>query len=855
MSFKLRTLGGLSLDSSTGPIPGRVTQRKRLALLALLAAQRNGGLTRDKVIAYLWPERDEDHGRHALSQVLYALKRDLSADVVLAGVDELRLNGDVISSDVAELNRAITSRDARGIAELYAGPFLDGVFLNDAPEFEEWAAEQRAVYEREYMTALDQLANAAIDGGRANEAVELLHRRAAVDRLNSDVALRLMRALAMTGDRAAALRHYRMHSTLLREELDLEPDADLAAFAEFCAQKPEAADHVRVNGISEERPPLLLPPPSRTRRRPRLRYFTPALLIPLAIVPWASRHRSSSLPSSYVVLADVSGPDSSLNLAVREAFRAELEKNSDVRVLSDAAAARTLELMKLHPASPLTDHRATEIALRRGIPFVMTASVHPVGTGVQIVARIQDAQTEQVIGSAMRRPANDTQLLDAIGSIAGEMRKKLDRSGQVARSPLPAVTTSSLDALRDYALARQALATLSRPRALEFVEAALVHDSSFALAHYLAADLLWYLDQQRHSDEHIQHAMAMLDRLPPRERLIVQARYQQLVRDEPDSALVYWKLLADSYPDEALAFEGMRWVYRALARTREMAGASRRGYELDPGLRVSYLSDRIEYALARRDSADLFAATREILPTLPGVLPRIRYLWAISNGRTPSAGLGDSVSGLDAQYVNLLHHRWNKAAQHMIELREAPLQYFPRALLAQARMEAELNPGSERANALLYAVSGWIENADISPPAYARLCERAAEAAVRLNDRPALERLRIIIDKHDQGRNLRSYAYARLTIDAAAAYLAGDYVRAAALAERAQGAVFYARSVATVALLHADAVARAYGFDRARPLYNRIIATDQIRDGDLETHALIRHLAQYRLARQANAGT
>jgi len=317
---------------------------------------------------------------------------------------------------------------------------------------------------------------------------------------------------------------------------------------------------------------------------------------------------------------------------------------------------------------------------------------------------------------------------------------------------------------------------------------------------------------------------------------------------------VYWRLLADSYPDEAIAYEGMRWVYRALGRVREMAAASRHAYELDRSMRIWYLNDRMEYALERRDSSDVFRAVSELIPANYLVL-RARYLWALSNGRTPPPSLADTLRASDAQYVNLLHHRWEQAAAQMLTMRDAPMQYFPRALLAQARMEAELNPGSGRAAALLYALSSWIEDADISPPAYARLCERGAELAVRLDDRAALDRLRAVLEKQDNGRNLRSYVYARVTMDAAAAYLAGDYKRAAVLAERAQEGVFYARSLSTIALLHADAVARAYGWERARPLYNRIISLDAIHDGDLESHALMRHLAQFRLAHQSVNGT
>ena len=56
--FSLRLLGGLSLQGDRTTLTGPATQRHRLALLALLAVSGSRTLSRDKLIALLWPERD-----------------------------------------------------------------------------------------------------------------------------------------------------------------------------------------------------------------------------------------------------------------------------------------------------------------------------------------------------------------------------------------------------------------------------------------------------------------------------------------------------------------------------------------------------------------------------------------------------------------------------------------------------------------------------------------------------------------------------------------------------------------------------------------------------------------------------
>src|ERR671936_619400 len=98
--LRLRVLGNPLVEGSTGPVGGAAAQRKSLALLALLAPAGERGVSRDKLLAYLWPESEPERASHRLTQLLYALRRDLKADALFLGSSDLRLNPDIISADV-----------------------------------------------------------------------------------------------------------------------------------------------------------------------------------------------------------------------------------------------------------------------------------------------------------------------------------------------------------------------------------------------------------------------------------------------------------------------------------------------------------------------------------------------------------------------------------------------------------------------------------------------------------------------------------------------------------------------------------------------------------------------------------
>ncbi|MFN2565912.1 MAG: protein kinase [Gemmatimonadaceae bacterium] len=236
--LRLRTFGGLAVESDHGAHGSAAAYRRRIALLPLLAVAGVRGMSRDKLLLYLWPESEQEKARHALTQALYALRRDLGAEELFLGTNDLRLNPQLITSDVGDLEQAHARGDPARAISLYRGPFLDGFHVSDAPEFERWVDGERARLERRARGALESLATDAERRGDHRAAVEWWRQLAALDPLSSRVAMGLMTALTAAGDRAGALQFARVHETLLREEVGAAPDAALLALAARLRSEP-----------------------------------------------------------------------------------------------------------------------------------------------------------------------------------------------------------------------------------------------------------------------------------------------------------------------------------------------------------------------------------------------------------------------------------------------------------------------------------------------------------------------------------------------------------------------------------------------------------------------------------------
>jgi serine/threonine-protein kinase len=231
--LRLTTFGGVAIRAdavgTAEPVGESPVPRRALALLVLLAATPAGGVSRDSLTAYLWPESDEEHARSALRQALHTLRRELALPELVVGGVTLRVNPSLLTSDIREFDEAHAAGELERALACYRGPFLDGFHVGGVPEFERWVERQRVEYTSRTAGVLEALARGADQRGEAGTAAEWWRRLAALDPLNSRIATELMRALAAAGNPAGALMHAQAHEMLVREELGVAPDAAFPA--------------------------------------------------------------------------------------------------------------------------------------------------------------------------------------------------------------------------------------------------------------------------------------------------------------------------------------------------------------------------------------------------------------------------------------------------------------------------------------------------------------------------------------------------------------------------------------------------------------------------------------------------
>jgi DNA-binding SARP family transcriptional activator len=341
-SVSLRLLGGFALCGPGGaPVTG-LAQRRAVATLAILAVAGDLGCTRDRIIALLWPDSDEDHGRHSLRDALHAIRLVLGADAISPTGETLRLNG-TVTTDVQRFAAAVAAADFAAAAESYQGPLLDGLHVDGAPEFERWLDAERARMLRECCEALEHLAAAAERAEHWREAAHWWGRAVELDPFDTVRVVRRMWSLTRGGDRANALKDGEAHRLRLEQDLELEPDP---AFLDELARirtADVASPFGRTTSLTQAEPaatasatPAAVAAPMKgAPRRTRLKWGIGATATAALVVVAAIALRRHPLPPALdeklVAVLPVSTPvgDSTLGaMAIRLGAFLELELGS-----------------------------------------------------------------------------------------------------------------------------------------------------------------------------------------------------------------------------------------------------------------------------------------------------------------------------------------------------------------------------------------------------------------------------------------------------------------------------------------------------------------------------------------------
>ena len=250
-----------------------------------------------------------------------------------------------------------------------------------------------------------------------------------------------------------------------------------------------------------------------------------------------------------ILLADFTNAtgDADFDDTLKQALAVHLGQSPFLNIFSDDRVRETLKFMNASPDARITREVGRDICAREGIKAILLGSISVVGSHYVVVLNAINSQTGDTIASQQFEVEGKEQVLKSLGQAASSLREKLGENlGTIQKfdAPIEQVTTSKLDALRQYTKGLEAHSNTEYSRAIPFYKAAIEIDPNFAIAHARLANCYNNTKAFQASRDESTKAYELRERVSERERFLITSTYYGGVTgqwDEQIRELERWK--------------------------------------------------------------------------------------------------------------------------------------------------------------------------------------------------------------------------------------------------------------------------------------------------------------------------
>ena len=289
------------------------------------------------------------------------------------------------------------------------------------------------------------------------------------------------------------------------------------------------------------------------------RMLRPALLaagvVALAMAGWLAWRRVPVFPASgprpMLLIGDFENRTGEpvFDNTLREMLTASLEQSHVVQVFPTSRLVDVLQRMGRPATQRIDESIGREISQREGLQGVLVGSIVRLGRTYVLLARTQSPSGSDIITVQVSAASADD-VPARVDQVAERVRRKLGEPPQSLKDhslPLATVSSSSLEAVRYFTLAKQSLYAGDPSQAVLMFTKALELDSNFAVAHEYLGAAYQYLNQYDRSVEEIRRAAQLTNRVSEPERLRIMAAYYATLLDF-QKACENYQLLAQLQP-------------------------------------------------------------------------------------------------------------------------------------------------------------------------------------------------------------------------------------------------------------------------------------------------------------------
>jgi DNA-binding winged helix-turn-helix (wHTH) protein/tetratricopeptide (TPR) repeat protein len=292
-------------------------------------------------------------------------------------------------------------------------------------------------------------------------------------------------------------------------------------------------------------------------------------------------------PLVTVVLADFenSSGDPDLDPVLNRALAIDLRQASFLNLLSKAKIQETLSQMRRSPNEALTPALAREVCERNNAQVMVHGALSKLGSGYLLLLDAEGCVSGERLTGDKAQVHSKEQLVAALDAAAGRVRRRFSESGagrEHFQVPIIAATTSSLDALRAYALAGESSERGDTKTSIRMLDQAIALDPNFAMAYKSRGSMYYNRDDWGRATVDYKKAFALREGTTQRERLTIEIAYDSGVIFDFEEAIRAMKLFSRIYPASVANWGNLCNLYTQLGEYPQAIDAGEHALRADP---------------------------------------------------------------------------------------------------------------------------------------------------------------------------------------------------------------------------------------------------------------------------------
>mgnify|MGYP003586200707 CR=1 FL=1 len=336
-----------------------------------------------------------------------------------------------------------------------------------------------------------------------------------------------------------------------------------------------------------------------SRRVPWHAFRTPLIAAVLLGLAWGvfGWSRAPALGErDTVLLADVANAtgDPAFDRTLGLALAVQLGQAPFLRFLPAESSRVQLALMGRRHDEAIVGALALEVCRREGAAALIAGSVAKLGTHYAVGLEAIACRDGDSLGRQLLEVEKKDDVLDALGTAAGRLRRTLGESRASLRQhdvPIVRATTPSLDALKALSLGDFNRDHARLPEALTFYRRATELDPQFAVAWarrgVTARNLGLFAPDERFGGTSepmycFRRAYELGSRVSEPERLYIQAHYFRFVEGDPDKTAETYQIWRRTYPGALTPTLNLASLNNAFGRYDEALSLAREAVRNEP---------------------------------------------------------------------------------------------------------------------------------------------------------------------------------------------------------------------------------------------------------------------------------